>query len=220
MELKIETRRISDYKSLLRTIKDALATNFNDITFTGESPQVSETESMSTPIITYRLESKTPGEFSSGMKEIKPRLRETIVVPETLFITGDEPVLEGLKKGGSMEVWGQMFDYVLEFKIYGSNTEEVDNIADKFQQFLFKYTGYFKKIGVSEMIFISMKSESDTSKSKLPTKIITYLFRVDEIVGVKIPVVESIGIEVKTYESTIARLVDIYIKEHTTSNVD
>ena len=212
MELRIDSRSITDYKSLMKTIKNAINANWADVTFTSISPDVTSLDSVNTPIISYRLKEKAPGEMKNAT-EIKPRIRETIKIDEEMITNTDPSIGDILIKGGSIEVWGQIFDYVIEFSVHGSNSDEADEAADRFQQFIFKYTGYLKKRGVSEILFINMVSDNPVAKAKLETRKIYYLFRIDEIVGVKVPVIENILIDTHVHESEFTRIVDVYVRD-------
>jgi hypothetical protein len=211
MELRLNTRAISGFTSLMGVIKQALKVNMPNVTFTSTSPETTPTESVNTPIISYKMISKEPGDMKNA-KEIKPRLRETITLAEE-----DMDGIEGNGLAGrAIEVWGQMFDYDVEFSVYGHSDDEAAITADKFQQFMFKYTGYLKKLGVSEIIFTRMKHD-DTSTT-MPCKKINYYMRIDEVVGIKAPGVENIDIETHIIKDVIIQLMDLYIEEHTTEN--
>lgn len=202
MELVLNTKTISNYTSLMKVLRSALIANWSGVTFTSTSPKISPTESVPTPIITYILESKEPGEMKNA-KELKPRLRGTITVEDS---TPDG----GSTSGGAMEVWGQMFDYVIAFNIYGSSEDEADETADRFQQFMFKYTGYLKKLGVSELLFLSMRnSPEEGTRANLACRTIRYFIRLDEVVGIKVPHVEKVIIETDIYEG-LERVFEFY----------
>jgi hypothetical protein len=132
---------------------------------------------------------KRPGAFGN-VSEIKPRVRQTI----TSGVTVDGSPLVGQ----AVEVFGQMFDYYIEFQVWAESGEEADLIAEQFQDFMFKYTGYLKKLGVNEILFTEAGSDEGTAKwrSELVNRNLVYMVRIDEIVGAKCPVIEDIDLGV------------------------
>lgn len=194
----------------MKVIQGAIKANWPELDFTASYPKVKDTQSVSTPIITYQLELKKPADVN-GVKEIKPRLRETIKVPEQIIETMDESFVH--REGAAMEVWGQMFDYYIDFNVYGSNADEADEAADRLQQFMFKYTGYLMKLGVLQIVFEELRNNpGEKNKANIPCRTVSYMFRIDEIVGAKVPHIENIIIETSIIDDALARMVDIYVQ--------
>jgi hypothetical protein len=172
----------------MKVIQKTLYTTWgkDKVTFASAYPKVSETDSINTPIITYSLITKRPAEFNKTT-EIKPRIRETIKSKNLVDNDAD------LK---AIDVYGQMFDYYIEFQVWAETGEEADITMENFQEFMFKYTGYFKKLGVNEILFEEANANQDTAKwrSELINRNLIYRIRIDEIVGVVCPAIENIEI--------------------------
>ncbi|UNY39896.1 hypothetical protein KLEB273_gp024 [Bacillus phage vB_BauM_KLEB27-3] len=103
-------------------------------------PNGRDKEDIDFPIITYESEKSFPGPIGpSGRKEIKPRNRETII--------DEEDNVKGY-------VRGQVMEHVIFFDVWEENNAKLYKIASKFKNFLNTYTGFLKKNGVKEMIFL------------------------------------------------------------------
>jgi hypothetical protein len=96
------------------------------------------------PYITYKIISRTPD------KELKPRPRQEI--REVSKDTADE------RYG---EVWGQKFKSYIQFNIFASEYTAAEEVMEKFEELMFLYTGYFKKNGISELLFSQQLTDTD-----------------------------------------------------------
>lgn len=94
------------------------------------------------PFITYKIISRTPA------NELKPRRREGFT--EKLDLNS--------KRFG--EVYGQKFKTIIQFNIFASVYETVEAVMERFEDLMFLYTGYFKKNGVSELLFRQQLTDS------------------------------------------------------------
>ncbi len=191
MSIKIISKQISSYLDLIKTLKKAMYSYFgkDKVTFTAAYPKTSSANSIKTPIIIYSILSKKPGSYGRN-SEIKPRHRETLK---------DE-------NGEIIEVYAQMFDYSILFEIWESDGETADETLDRFQKFIFQYTGYFKKLGVAELIFNNIdgkKSDnSDMWRADLSCRKVIYDIRIEEITGIKVPSIENIHLDTIVYENS------------------
>lgn len=207
MFLNLNLTQIRNYVDLMKFLKKLITTTWgaDNVTFVSAYPKTQETSNFITPIITYKVQSKLPGEFGST-KEIKPRFRDYVKVSETnLPIEGD-----------TVEAWGQMFDYYIEFEIWAENGEEADDVAARFQSFIAQFTGYLQKLGVSQIFFENMTSDTSTGRwrTDLINRTITYRIRIDEILTVKIPMIDGIGIETWAHDDTFNMILEIFLREH------
>ena len=207
MKINLNLRQIRSYTELMKFIKKLITVSWgaDNVTFISAYPKLSESNELTTPIITYRVKDKVPGEFKSAT-EIKPRIREYIIPSENnIPITGE-----------NLEVWGQMFDYYIDFEIWAENGEQADDVASRFQSFMFQYTGYLKQAGVNEILFERMTSDVNTGqwRTDLINRTITYRIRIDEIVAIKIPNIESVGIDAYVHDSTFHMELELYVREH------
>lgn len=95
-----------------------------------------QSEQIESPFITHKIISRVPKDG------FKPRIREAITEKgqdETDNRTGN--------------VFAQTFECIIQFNIFASEYEYAEEIKEKFEENLFKYTYYFKKNGVQEIIF-------------------------------------------------------------------
>lgn len=94
------------------------------------------------PCITYRVMKR---EVSKDFKDIKPRHRGTIRHP--------------YRDGEYVELYGQIFDLIVEFVIFSKSAEEADEIVLDLEEFIQTYTGFFKRNGVQEILFDSQGTD-------------------------------------------------------------
>ena len=99
------------------------------------------------PFITYEVTSKEPKD------ELKPRERETITHTDE----------NGEVALGS--VAGQRFKCAVQFTIIAKDYDDAENLLNEFEDLMVKYTGYFKRNGVAEIIY--GKQIKDTSMARL-----------------------------------------------------
>lgn len=206
MQINVNSRKITNMNDLMTLIKKLITASWGSdaVTLVSAYPSDTYSKELQTPVITYKVKSKVPGEFNS-VSEIKPRLREEIVIKDTNL-----PI-----DGETLKVMGQMFDYYIEFEIWASDGEEADRIAYRFQQFINKYKGYIKEAGVDRLIFKELSSNDEESRwrTDLVSRSIVYHFRIDEIISAKIPAIEDIIIKEFIHDSTYDMIVDILIRE-------
>jgi hypothetical protein len=105
-------------------------------------------------IITHETISKTPADFN-GRKEIKPRIREdrtnqvtTQVQTDTGLITVASPAPQG-----GQWIWGQSFDVVQMFTVYGSTWQTMYDYAERFEDLMLTYSGIFIQTGLQQLTF-------------------------------------------------------------------
>lgn len=208
MQVNIDNRRISNMIDLMQLIEKLLTASWGSdaVTFTAAYPQVQYSKDMVTPIITYKVKSKKPGGFKSST-ERKPRLRDTVVLEGTNL-----PI-----DGETLEIWGHMFDYYVEFEVWGQDGKEADEIAQRFQAFIVKYSGFLGQSGADRFWFEELISndESDRWRTDLMCRSITYRVRIDEIVAAKIPAIENIDLETFLHTDSFTMSVEIYGRETT-----
>lgn len=205
MEINITSSTVMSYRDLMRTIQKLLYTSWgnNKVRFTSAYPKKATTENVAPPIITYKVLSKTPGAFGSkNTTELKPRHRETITIEEA-------------GKKIAVEFLGQVFDYKILFELWSEDGESADELVERFQQFMFQYTGFLKKIGVSEIFFESMDSDSGSAewKTDLIKRSIVYHIRLDEVLGIRSSVIENIITDAVVHDSEYHMIFDIIARE-------
>lgn len=90
--------------------------------------------------ITYQIIRREPGTIGNHpfdpRKIIKPTYRE--VLPRD-----DEYI----------QLWGQWFDNLIQLDCWSTSNGEADQLIEWLEEFLLKYTFYFKEMGVQEMYY-------------------------------------------------------------------
>lgn len=127
-----------------------------DVKIVRKSPK-SDDESF--PVITYRILKRYP---HPSFKEKKPRFR------------GMAPSVE--IPGDTVEVYGQIFQVFVEFKVYSVSDEEADEIAEDLEDFIYLYSEHFKKNGVKEIYFEEQSLDSTSNKFHVPVAERTLVF--------------------------------------------
>ncbi|MCY9186589.1 hypothetical protein [Bacillus halotolerans] len=119
------------------------------------------------PAITYKLKKRT---LNEQFKDIKPRYRGTIRNP---YINGE-----------FVQMYGQIFDLLIEFSIFSSSAEEADELVIEFEEFLQLYAGYFKKNGVQEILFCEQGEDNVVEEQRVdtPTRSLLYVMRFEKLI--------------------------------------
>lgn len=119
------------------------------------------------PAITYRLKKRT---LNDQFKDIKPRYRGTIKHP---YINGE-----------FVQMYGQMFDLLIEFSIYSTSAEEADELVIELEEFLQLYAGHFKKNGVQEILFYEQGEDDVVEEQRVdtPSRSLLYVMRFEKLI--------------------------------------
>jgi hypothetical protein len=107
---------------------------------TPEFPEGDDAENITLPMITYDIVSR---ETSENLGKLKPTLIDTI-----------DEIVDGKPTGDVFQIYGQWFDCIVEFDIWGKNTLEARNLLNRFELAMAFYTGLLKEQGVSEILFL------------------------------------------------------------------
>lgn len=153
------------------------------------------------------------GEFSPDLKtgedssDIKlPQITIEINNREVAEKTPIKPVLmdvvkemvDGEETGDSLLIYRQWFDCVVEFNFYGRNSKEARELQSKFETLLAVYTGYLKRQGVSEILFLQEKSAKNSLNftAQTPMKYSMYFVRFETITPVRQSLIDKINTEI------------------------
>ena len=93
-------------------------------------------ETMNSPYILYEVVSRQP------VTELKPRARQEIVEDIDDTVNSRQGV-----------VWGQKFISIVQFNILACDYKTCNKVMELFEELIFKYTAYFKRNGVAEILF-------------------------------------------------------------------
>lgn len=141
------------------------------------------------PIIDYMCIRKFPSDMGAE-REIKPRIRS---------ITSDSN-----NPQQKTTIFSQRFTYIVRFGIWNINWPETERLQDKFEDFMLTYTGVFKELGVSELIYQEATEELPTASSQRTDLVSSYVYyRVDieKTIEVFNQVVDTIKVKLKQEEN-------------------
>lgn len=169
-------------------------------TFCEAFPNGTDPQTVKFPVITYMLKAKTPGTIGKGeTREIKPRYRE--------FQVNDEEF------GGPrlMNVFAQVFDCEVVFECWEENNAKVGVLAERFEDFMMTYRGYFMENGVGQIIFQTMNNNSDNASFKdgIVCRKFSYLVRLEKHVVVPSDVIEKVTGVVSVIRDTSDDSIDV-----------
>lgn len=206
MQVNVDSRTVTNLADLMQLIEKLIIASWGSdaVTFVSAYPQTTFSKDMVTPIITYKVKSKVPGRFKSA-SERKPRLRDRIIIKNTNL-----PI-----DGETLDIWGQMFDYFVEFEVWGKDGKEADDIANRFQSFINKYKSVLVEAGANRFLFEELTSNDDQDRwrTDLRCRSIVYHIRIDEVVSASIPSIENISLETFLHDSTFIMDLEIYMRE-------
>lgn len=140
-----------------------------EVTFEPDEGKVMSLDAMQNfdkPVITYTvIERETD-------KEIKPRIRQTVV--EKDVNTEEERV---------GEIWGQKFKCLVQFNIFASVYKQAEQVMEKFEETIIKHTGFLKRNGVAEIFFDKHVTDShfDTMRETLSIRNIQYYVEIEKL---------------------------------------
>lgn len=139
-------------------------------TFTLEEPVGNEQENLKAPVITYDTHERVRSE---SHKSLDPILFDSVRDP-------DDP-------GASIKLYRMWFDVEMEFKIYHETNREARILMEEFETFLFTYKGFFKNMGISDIIFLAETKPMVTTlwQQNLPTRTLRYLVRIERITTIR-----------------------------------
>jgi len=137
-------------------------------------------EDLKLPLITFRLIRRL---INQQFKDIKPRHRMVIRHPD------DENEFIELK--------GQIFDFWVEFLIHAPTSEEADRLVDEFDDFLLMYRGFFKQMGVQELLFYAQGEDHVMADYKFPIacRPLQYTVRFEKITPIFLNQIERLAVQ-------------------------
>lgn len=153
------------------------------------------------------------GEISPDLK--KGENSSQIVVPQITVETNNrdiadkmplKPVLintvkekvNGQYTGDSLLIYRQWFDCVIEFNFYARTSKEARELQYKFESLLSIYTGYLKRQGVSEILFLKEVSPRNSLNftEQTPMRCLMYWFRFERITPIRQSLINKINADI------------------------
>lgn len=142
---------------------------FSEDSPTGFSGDDSDSTKIKLPHITHDLVSRVP--------------MEDRTVKWTAFDSFPDPE----NPGHNITMYKQWFECELQFDLYHKTKKEARRLAQRFEEFMNTYIGYFKKQGVQEIIFLSEESPKTESfaRQEMAKRTLTYYVRIERISAVR-----------------------------------
>lgn len=118
---------------------------------------------------------------------LKPVLMQTVKEEVNGQLTGD-----------SILIYRQWFDCVVEFDFYARTSKEVRELLAKFESLISIYTGYLKRKGVSELMFLKETSARTSLNfiEQAPMKCLMYYVRFERITPIRQSLINKINASV------------------------
>lgn len=113
------------------------------------------------PMILYTIVSRVPRADNP-----KPKFRENIKE----YDDNGKEVRQG-------SIWGQLFDCDIQFNIVASDYTIASRVMNTFEDAMFKFTGYFKQNGVSELLFKKQYTDSSLDRYRQNVSIRSIIYR-------------------------------------------
>lgn len=161
-------------------------------TFCEAFPNGRDPQDITLPAITYLVKTKRPGIVGKdGTREIKPRFREHFILPEGTNSSAQ-----------AVNVYAQWLDHEIAFEVWEETNTALVELAERFEDFMMTYAGYFKSQGVGEIIFDRMVTgyESKKWRDNLVCRHYTYYVRLEKHVVVPVDVIKEIIGKVELHE--------------------
>lgn len=124
-------------------------------------------------------------------------IAEKMPLKPVLINTVKEKV-NGQYTGDSLLIYRQWFDCVVEFDFYGRTAKETRQLQYKFESLLAIYTGYLKRQGVSEILFLKEISSRNSLNftEQVPMKCLMYWVRFERITPIRQSLINRINADI------------------------
>lgn len=150
--------------------------------FGEEVTSLNDPENVKLPQIVFHLTQRIPNQ---QLTPLKKKFHEAF--PDPYY------------PGHNVEVWRKWYDCKVTFYCYARTNREARYVANRFESFLDTYAGYFKEQGLSELIFLGEEEVERTrlSGGLLPVRVLSYLFRIEEVQVVRGKLLEDVIINIR-----------------------
>lgn len=124
-------------------------------------------------------------------------IAEKMPLKPVLINTVKEKV-NGQYTGDSLLIYRQWFDCIIEFDFYGRTAKETRQLQYKFESLLAIYTGYLKRQGVSEILFLKEVSSRNSLNftEQVPMKCLMYWVRFERITPIRQSLINRINADI------------------------
>lgn len=152
-------------------------------TFCEAFPNGRDPENVALPVITYSVMTKRPGTVGNhGTREIKPRVRQ-----EVIKLDGNANAYE------AVTIYAQIFDCEIGFDLWEQSNTALNKLAERFEDFMMVYAGYFKSKGVADIFFDRMLNNAGASwREDILSRSYVYLVRIEKQILVPQSVIKEV----------------------------
>jgi hypothetical protein len=192
MNIALESQELMNIGDWFRTLQACVTARYgkDKLSFTAAYPN-NLADDLRTPMITYYYR-QSPGSFGNST-ERKPR-------------QGPEgPITVDNTEGQSQSIvlMRQRFDYFVTFEIWESDGVKADELAQEFRRYLISLNQYFIKLGVGDMLFLSLDGTQNERqwRTDLVRRELQFQVVMDEITNVTSPNMLAFSIKGFVYRS-------------------
>lgn len=124
-------------------------------------------------------------------------ISEDMPLKPVLMSTIKEEV-NGKETGDSFLIYRQWFDNVIEFDFYARTSKEARDLQSRFESLLAIYSGYLKRKGVSEIVFLKEVSAKNSLNftEQTPMKCLMYWVRFERITPIRQSLINQINADI------------------------
>ena len=145
-------------------------------------------------VITWVLMRREPGTLGprpfSRPQELKPRIREEIIIEDT----------DGLLQ--NVEVKGQWFDNLIRFDCWAPTPKEANDLARTFEELMFKSTDHMLRAGVQKIVFQGRSQDRFSVRARWPYRPVIYYYRTERIYVESDVAINSMSYEAMNYNGS------------------
>jgi len=175
-------REIFYFKDFINIVRDTYNMINGDKwgSFVHAFPIQDNKQPLNPPIITYQVIEKTPSQLGS-CRQIKPGIR-------TSGLDYDSQQMS--------TTYTQRFLYLVEFGIWESSWDKAIEHGEKFEDFMLTYTGLFKELGVTEILYGSATEDVARAswRADLMAYHVVYQVYIERHITVLNKIIESIKV--------------------------
>lgn len=182
---------IDSIEQLCNIIKPLLnaawGTNWGE--FSPDLKRGENSDKIITPQITAEINERDIAEHMP----LKPVLTNTV-----------KEIVNGQATGDSILIYRQWFDCNIEFNFYGSNSKQTRDLQNNFETLIQVYTGYLKRHGISEIIFLREISPRNSLNftEQTPMRSLIFYVRFERITPIRRSLINKINANIGIKEIT------------------
>lgn len=166
---RLRANRSASLKDFIKMIDKVTTLTFKEenVMFIPDEAKIdfiSNDKKLDNPFINYKVIQRIP------KKERKPRHRES---------------RQEIEKNSTRnaEIYGQTFSCLLQFNIFANDWTTAEDVLEKFEDAIFIYSGFFKKNGVSEILFEKQYTDNffESTRQVLSIRSVVYYVEIEKL---------------------------------------